>query len=259
MDFIPTYDNYRQLLSIVKDTGKLCDYREAESRSLFLVLRHDIEFSIERAMEMSRIETEMGVQSTYFVQVRNNAYNAFSMQNTAMLLDMHRRGHKIGLHYHIGASSESKTVAREIREQCQLLQKMLQIPIDRYSMHRPIPETKYYETELPGLLNAYGSKFFTFAELLDDKTALQVKYISDAKHQWNYGTPDPETLRNAPKVQLLVHPDFWSEKTPGQKENFQSLIREHTLTFIDTIDNECRHFSPYRQEFENTVSSFSGR
>lgn len=253
MDFTPTYDFYRRLLSEIRQTGRLADYTEAENRSEFIILRHDIEFSVERALTMSLIESEMGVQSTYFVQIRSNAYNAFSLPNVAILRDIYARGHRIGLHYHIGASMDPAVVTREIAEQCQLLQTMLRIPIDRYSMHRPNPETRYYETEIPGLINAYGPQFFTYAEELKEDTSLNVKYISDAKHHWNYGAPDPETLRREPKLQLLTHPDFWSENMPEMRENFSGLIREHLLTFMDTIDNECHHFSEFREDFSKQV------
>ena len=254
MDFIPTYDKYRQILSSIITAGSLCDYPEAEHRSAFIILRHDIEFSIERAMTMSLIETEMGVRSTYFVQIRSNAYNAFSLNNTAMLLDMHRRGHRIGLHYHIGASMDPQTVAGEIAAQCQLLSDMLQIPIDRYSMHRPQKETAYYRTEIQGLFNAYGPSFFTFCEEPEANGPLHVKYISDAKHRWNYGTPDPAAFKTCPRIQLLIHPDFWSEDSPEMRDNFAGLIREHALTFTDTIDNECHHFSEFREAFEARFS-----
>ncbi len=254
MEFHPTYDTYRSILSDVLATGKLCDYPEARTRASFIILRHDIEFSIERALIMARLEHEMGVSSTYFVQIRSNAYNAYSLKNVEMLRQMHGLGHHIGLHYHIGTTMDPGVVAEEIRQQCRTLETMLGLPVDRYSMHRPQKETRYYATELPGLINAYGPDYFTYAEDLDDGPVLRVKYISDAKHRWNYGTPDGATLRNAPKIQLLVHPDFWSEEMPEMRDNFAGLIREHALTFTDTIDNECHHFSEFREAFEARFS-----
>ena len=53
----------------------------------FCVLRHDIEFSIDRALEMARIEhDDLGVYSTYTVQLRNNTYNALSQKNIQKFL-----------------------------------------------------------------------------------------------------------------------------------------------------------------------------
>lgn len=253
MEFNPTYSVYRDILRNIISTEKLRDYTDVQPGCDFIVLRHDIEFSMERALNMAEIEFEMGVRATYFVQIRSNAYNAFSLKNVAMLRQMRDLGHHIGLHYHIGLSMVPDVIAEEIRQQCGLLEAMLGFPVDRYSMHRPQKETHYYATAIPGLINAYGPDFFTFAEELDEHSVLHVKYISDAKHRWNYGTPDAETLRNAPRLQLLVHPDFWSEDTPEMRGNFSGLIRDHALTFTETIDSECHHFSEFREMLEQKL------
>lgn len=199
---------------------------------------------------MSQVETEMGVCATYFVQIANNAYNAFSEQNANMLRDMYTRGHEIGLHYHIGKSREPQFVRAEIAAQCEMLEKMLGIPIRSYSMHRPAAATRYYATEIPGLINAYAPTFFSFKETVDDTTKLEVKYIADSQHRWNYGYPDVETLSKCPKIQLLIHPDFWSENGLDKKDNFTRLIREHAKTFSDTIDSECKHYHDVKSEIE---------
>jgi len=253
MDFHPGYDLYRQILQDLIESGKLCDFHEAVRRTDFIVLRHDIEFSVERAFAMSQVESEMGVCATYFVQIANNAYNAFSEQNASMLRDMHARGHEIGLHYHIGKSRDPKFVCEDIAAQCEMLEKMLEIPIRSYSMHRPAVETLYYATEIPGLINAYAQTFFSFKEAVEDSTRLDVKYIADSQHRWNYGYPDAETLRNNSKIQLLIHPDFWSENGLDKKDNFTLLIQEHSKIFSDTIDSECKHYHNVKDNVENEL------
>ena len=250
MDFYPGYDLYRQILQDLIESDKLCSFHEAQSREAFVVLRHDIEFSVERAFAMSQVESKMGVCSTYFVQIANNAYNAFSGQNASMLRDMRARGHEIGLHFHIGKSRDPEFVREEIAAQCEMLEKMLEVPIRSYSMHRPATETRYYATEIPGLINAYAPAFFSFKEAVDDSTQLEVKYIADSQHRWNYGYPDAEMLRSYPKIQLLIHPDFWSEKGLDKKDNFSLLIQEHAKSFSDTIDSECKHYHDVKIEVE---------
>ena len=258
MVFQPGYDVYRQILRDLTASGKLCSFHDAADRDVFVVLRHDIEFSVERAFAMSQIESELGVTATYFVQIANNAYNALSAQNIEMLQDMHRRGHEIGLHYHIGKSKDPDFVWEEIREQCDLLEKITEIPIRSYSMHRPAVETKYYATEIPGLLNAYAPAFFSFRETVDDSTKLDVKYIADSQHRWNYGYPDAETLKSNAKIQLLIHPDFWSENGLDKKDNFTLLIQEHAKVFSETIDSECKHYHSVKETVENRIFSGEG-
>lgn len=250
MTFIPSYDNYRQILANILATGKYCDYREAIGRDEFLILRHDIEFSVERAYEMSLIESEMGICSTYFVQITNGAYNAFAASEKQMLLDMHRRGHRIGLHYHIGGVTDPLKVRDGIRDQLRLLSELYGIPIDRFSMHRPVRQTNYHDIPIDGVINAYAPDFFTLTDHIDENTTLDVTYIADSQHRWNYGTPDPETLRARKKIQLLIHPDFWNVSGHDAQNNFRQLIREHTAAFLNTLDGECKHFSPSKPIFE---------
>ncbi len=96
------YNTYRRILHDIKSTGVYCDYSEVlvERRRKYFVLRHDIEFSIDGAYRLSHIESEEGINSSYFVQITNNVYNAFSEKNIIMLQDMQKRGHHVGLHYH---------------------------------------------------------------------------------------------------------------------------------------------------------------
>lgn len=253
MDFHPEYDIYRHILSDLIASGKLRSYYEAQAEDAFIVLRHDIEFSVERAFAMSQLESEMGVCATYFVQLANNAYNVFSERNGDMLRDMYARGHEIGLHYHIGRSREPETVRQEIEVQCGILEKMLGIPIRSYSMHRPAAETNYYLTDIPGLINAYAPAFFSYKKTVDADTELDVKYIADSQHRWNYGYPDADTLRTYPKIQLLIHPDYWSVTGLDTKDNFVLLIQEHIKTFSETIDSECKHYHAVKDLVENEL------
>ena len=223
MNFTPTYDTYRKILLNLRSTGKLMDYTEAKRKPMFIVLRHDIEFSVERAMSMSLIESAMDICSTYFVQIRSNAYNAFSSNNIDMLRDMHKRGHHIGLHYHIGESMNPAFVTREITEQCDLLEKMLGIPVDRYSMHRPQKETGYYETDIPGKLNAYGSSFFTYAEKVDASAVLNVKYILKlALNEWQ----SSYNLQLFLSSQALYKLKLFQNTILGCKDNDGSVCEE---------------------------------
>ena len=78
-----SYAEYRNIITLVKHNLPIMDFSEvSDDVDSFCVLRHDIEFSIDRALEMARIEHEdLNVHSTYTVQLRNNTYNALSQKN----------------------------------------------------------------------------------------------------------------------------------------------------------------------------------
>lgn len=256
MEFKPSYEVYRQILSDIKASGKLCDYKEAMKRDSFIILRHDIEFSPERAYKMSQIESEMNITSTYFVQLKNDSYNALSKRNIDLFKDMKRRGHRIGFHFHLCGEIDPEVLKDECKNQLHEIRNLTGFDIDVFSYHRPVAESLYYSVEIPGVINAYGPKFFSYRENVKDSTILDVKYIADSKHQWNYGFPDAETFRKYPKIQILIHPFSWSEDGLNNGDNFRSLLDENTSRIIATYDDEFKRFS---EDKDKILSEFEDR
>ena len=195
-------ENLRRILQRVKETGRLCDFADAEED--FIVLRHDVEFSLDKAVEVARIEHEMGIEATYFVQVGNESYNPFSDRSKAIIDEIRGYGHKIGLHYRWGEHPYE-----EIVRQSKFLEWAIGARIDRYSTHRPQAWQNYEENLVPGMINAYGSRFF---ERTDHPETARVKYMSDSRYTWRFGFPDEENLK-AKRVQILIHPFQWESES----------------------------------------------
>ena len=74
--------------------------------------------------------------------------------------------------------------------------------------------------------------------------------MSDANHIWRYGYPDAENIANHKKIQILTHPFAWTKAGYDNKENYRTLINEKYEELINSIDNECKDFNEYRDEFE---------
>lgn len=253
-DFMPSFDEYRNIIRAIKKTNKYMDYTDAIGKDEFVLMRHDIEFSIDRAYELSLVESEEDFFSTYFVQITNNSYNALSKKSIDKLHDMADRGHYIGLHYHLNGQLDPVAVRDGVRDQLRIMSEMLGMKIDRYSFHRPVKEVYYYNISVPNTINAYSKEFFSYAEKVDDATELDVKYIADSKHRWNYGYPDYETLMQNKKVQILVHPFSWTESGYDNLNNFVSLIDEKQLELIDTLTDEFQRFREVREPILNRIN-----
>ena len=255
IEFKPSYEVYRQIIRDIQKTGKECKYDEAVNKDEFIIMRHDVEFSLERAYNLSLVESEMGFTSTYFVQITNNSYNALSKRGIDMMRDMAYRGHIIGLHYHLNGQTDALAVRDGVRDQLRIMSEMVGLPINTYSFHRPTKDVYYYKIRIDGTYNAYGSEYFTYAENVDESTDLDVKYIADSKHRWNYGYPNYETLIKYPKIQLLLHPFSWSEEGWDNMNNFYHLIQEKQATLIDTLDDEFLRFKEVRAEVERKLGA----
>lgn len=248
MEFKPSYEVYRSILHDIKATGKVMSFPEAIGKDEFVIMRHDVEFSVERAFNLSLVESEENFNSTYFVQITNNSYNAFSRKNIDMMKNMVARGHTIGLHYHLNGQLDSVLVRDGVRDQLRMMSEMLGMDINSYSFHRPVKEVFYYNISIPYTINAYSKEFFTFAENVKEDDVLEVKYIADSKHRWNYGFPDYETLIKHKKVQLLIHPFSWTEEGYDNCGNFMTLIDEKQNELIDTLNDEFQRFREVKDE-----------
>ena len=67
--------------------------------SLYIALRHDIDFAPEYSLQMAQLEHAAGVSSTYFVLVDGLFYDALRTDIVRQIRQIHALGHEIGLHF----------------------------------------------------------------------------------------------------------------------------------------------------------------
>lgn len=242
-----SFEDYKKIIKLVKESGRAANFREALTMDRFIIVRHDVEFSVDRAYAISLLESGLDFTSTFFFQWTNNAYNILSKRNMDKIKRMHDNGHKIGLHYAVCGLTDMEQIKAQISKEMRVLSEMFEFEITEFSIHRPSAALLKENIHLPGALNAYQDDFFTFAENVTVDTPLGVRYFSDAQHRWNYGlTPDRETLAKYDRIQILTHPYSWTEEGYDNLENFRYLVKERNAELLDTIDSECRHFAAVR-------------
>lgn len=236
MDYIPSYENYRQILNAIKATGKLSDFYNYRQQAEWIIIRHDIEFDIEKALVMAEIEHDLGVRATYLVQIGSKAYNAFSDDNIWRLNRIIELGHDVGLHYRQqGIERES----RNISNQLDVLQKMIPEASRIVACHRPQKGTPFHEYS-GDFENCYSEPLFF---LTDEPYRAKTRYITDSKWKWNNGEPIYETFKKLPRIQFLVHPFQWSAKGTPMGETFKRLELFKRSELIETFDSEYQRFS----------------
>lgn len=248
-----SYDDYREMIRIIKSTGRHCrGYAEALNRDSFVIMRHDVEYSVERAWQLAKVEQSMDFTSTFFFQWTNNSYNILSRKNMDIIKDMHERGQNIGLHFALNGMTDMEQIRKRIRMEIDILSEMFGFAITEFSVHRPSNDVLRENIKLDGLLNAYQDEFFTYADEITDDTKLKVKYMSDANHIWRYGYPDEANITGFDKVQILTHPFAWSKKGYNNFENYRALIQEKYEELVESVDSECKDFGEYKEYFLNS-------
>ena len=244
-----SYDDYKEIIRIIKSTGRYTDYKHAIDRDKFVIMRHDVEYSVERAYDLAKVEESMDFTSTFFFQWTNNSYNLLSRRNMDMIRDMHERGQTIGLHYALNGLTDMAQARKQIVKEMDMLSEMCGFKIDTFSVHRPSKDILKENIKLPGILNAYQDEFFTFAEEVNENTPVAVKYLSDANHIWRYGYPDEANITGHDKVQILVHPFAWHKNGYDNFNNYIALVEEKYAQMIESIDAECKDFGEYKDWF----------
>ena len=242
-----SYSEYVEILKFYSSI--IIDFKDVDSfDNKYCVLRHDVEFSLERALSMAKLDFQYGVKSSFFIQVMNSAYNPLSTINKKILRKIIDYGHNVGLHFYTSHILENdlEKLKKELKIQTIILENCIEEDVDRFSYHRPSKWVLRLDTlEFSSLLNAYSEKYFEL--LTDEILPVNIKYIADSNHCWRYGHP----LENHPYeyFQLCLHPDEWSERGGSDLENFKALISEQELLFIENIDSEYKTFAKIKKYF----------
>ena len=145
-----SFGDYKEILRLIQETGLQADYKEALKRDKFIIMRHDVEYSVERAYALSKVERSMDFTSTYFFQWTNNSYNILSRRNMDMIKDMHERGHQIGLHFALNGMTDMEQIRKQIVKEMHILSDMFGFEIDTFSVHRPSKDVLRENIKLPG-------------------------------------------------------------------------------------------------------------
>ena len=240
-----SYSEYRNIITLVKHNLPIMDFSEVNDEfDSFCVLRHDIEFSVDKALEMVRIEhDDLGVHSTYTVQLRNNTYNALSQKNIEAIQEIESMGHYIGLHQNPPTMGDDELIDYILKD-IETLEHYYGFEVDRFAFHRcgsnPTLLEKY--VYVPGKINCYAEDFFHYFS--GDKPAeLRVHYLADSNHEWKYGHPFSIDYWDVPqKMQLLTHPYSWTDEGYENTDNYTELIRERNEELVHSMNTETKTF-----------------
>ncbi len=232
-----SYKSYRKILQKYKN--QFCDFANIQGKNSYVLLRHDVEFSPLRALKIAKIEHSENISSSFLFQVRSNAYNVLSTINRKIINEILNLGHKVGIHFYVTDIEKNQwdLLETELLKQADILSLAINKNIDRFSYHRPpkwILENR--ENKIKSLINMYGKSFF---ELSD--TPKSIKYLADSKHCFPYGHPIENS--SFKKIQILLHPDEWSDIGFNAKENFALLAKEHLEQLELTFKTETKIYS----------------
>ena len=174
-----TLDHYREILRAAREGGYRFAGFDGPPAHGDLLLRHDVDLSLEAALAMAELEAEEDATTTYLLMTRSVFYNLASREGEAALERLRALGHRVGLH--------AVYPDADLDERFDLV----------VAWHNPEPT--YMTAPIDGAVNVMEETYF------DPAT-----YRSDSNHRWRSGCPHEELRAGAfPWLQLLVHPEIW--------------------------------------------------
>jgi hypothetical protein len=171
--------HYAEILEAAKTGGyRFAPFGDAPERG-DIYLRHDVDLSLDAALQMAELEAEHDVQTTYLLMTESVFYNLASSEGAGAITRLRGLGHAVGLH--------AMYPNAELDDRFD--------PI--VSWHNPDPESM--SKTIPGAINVYAEPFFD-----------RPSYRSDSNQHWRSGCPHEE-LRGGgfAWLQILVHPEIW--------------------------------------------------
>ena len=186
--------HYGELLAAAKSGGYRFGFFDHEPAPGDLLLRHDVDLSLDAALTLAGLEAEAGAQATYFVMMQSVFYNLASPEGEHALGRLRELGHRVGLH---------------------AVYPRLELD-DRFdpvvAWHNPDPE--FMREPLDGAVNVMQPEYFD-----------PDHYRSDSNQHWRSGCPHEELAGGGFEwLQLLTHPEIWAYPGETMQETMLAML-----------------------------------
>jgi hypothetical protein len=203
--------HYRELLEAAQAGGyRFAGFDRAPGPG-DLILRHDVDLSLEAAVALAEVEADAGAWSTWFLMTRSVFYNLDSAAGEQAIARLRELGGRIAHHAvwpNVDLDERFEPVV---------------------AWHNPEPE--YMNAPIDGAVNVMTTPWFD-----------PEHYRSDSNQHWRHGCPHEQLVHGELEwLQLLTHPEIWAYDGATMGETMRSFLdadREARLEHLrgDRID-----------------------
>lgn len=222
---------YKALLKLASQRFKFVPLTQFNISGKVALWRHDIDFSPHRAYALAAIEADLGLRTTYFVQLSSSYYNLFEPNILHLIKQILSFGHDIGLHFSPDVLPEQNLHSLESRlvVEANILRDLLETNISLFTFHNPSTFTisGINKLCLSNLINASSTEFSS-----------SYTYCSDSNGIWRFRSLyevclDPAVTR----LYALTHPVWWQETTMSPRKRIQRCIDSRASFCSNSYDN----------------------
>ena len=186
--------HYRELLDAAGRGGYRFAGFDRAPKPGDLLLRHDVDLSLDAALAMAEIEAAAGAWSTWFLMTRSVFYNLESSAGERAIDRLRALGHRVAHHAvwpHVDLDERFESTV---------------------AWHNP--DAEYMNAPIEGAANVMAEPWFD-----------PERYRSDSNQRWRHGCPHEPLARGAfDWFQLLVHPEIWVYDGATMGETMRSFL-----------------------------------
>lgn len=226
-----TLSYYEEFLTCLAEVYRFVTFLEGKTDSTppKLILRHDIDMSLESAVEMSSREKKLGIPATYFFMVRCPLYNVFSQSGAEQVRRILEIGH-LGLHFDCSIYGDISVdnLSRYVLKEAALLEAFFDCPVEAVSFHRP-GNLELSGLELEEWPNSYEKVFLE-----------KFEYFSDSRGRWARGNPlDSEAFLKRKNLHILIHPVWWAAAPATPYDRLTGVLQDIERRSEGYISENC--------------------
>ena len=262
-----TYKSYREMLQAFANKNYTFEFfQNAASllaeKKLFVLLRHDIDVELEKALKIAQIENELNIKSTYFFLLRTQHYNVFSSENTEIIKEILSLGHQPGIHFDCSAypelfeslhlnpleCNENHSLELQMLEakkkaclpdacktEAAIFESWFKNKISIISYHRPGKFVLSNNEQIS------GGFLHTYLPIFTD----QIEYKADSRGLWRFGNPlGSQAFKNSQPMQINIHPIWWSEVERSANQALLDALKMKKLNLQQSFTENFTIFKP---------------
>ena len=229
-----TFEFYRRLMQFALENFDIRTFGNHDKKSKkdlpILLIRHDIDVSLRRALELACLEKELGISSTYMIMANSLLYNL--EKEKEKILTIQRFGHEIGLHFE---NPDIDLV--KLNASCKKLEGIIGRRVASFSIHR-----RYLlEQKISDRVITCGPP-------------LLKNYFSDSRGIFNLEHFEKILVNRHDNItQWLFHPIWWGNEKSSEINLGIHIQKQFSYHFLEN------QIIPYIRSLIQTLPKFFGK
>lgn len=220
--------HYLETINAYLDNGykitPVSDYFHHKTYDKQILLRHDVDLSLDYALDMALLEKDNGIHATYYILLSSSLYTPLSPEGRGKVKAIREAGHEVALHvdsrYYLGVL------------EFEILSQLAERSVTTWCQH--------LITVTPQL------------QMPRDAAKIPYKYLSDSGMHWRENCWCTH-INEYDKMQILIHPE-WTMTSPAGKRTKFEIIEDLKQEAKGTVSKSFAAFRDMVQEYMQVVT-----